>query len=307
MRTALSNHPSGGENLHFYSSSGGNAGLACATAARTLGRSATVVVPLSTKPMMIAKIKTAGATEVIQHGASWVEADMFLREEVLAKDPNGVYVAPFDHKDVWDGAATIVEELEDKPDVIMCSVGGGGLFCGLQIGLARKQWEDVKALAVETQGADSLATSLREGKLTTLPEITSIATHLGAKTVAPKTFELAQNQNVRSVVLSDAEAAMGCWRLADDERMIVEPACGVSVAPCYDGRLKKLLPQLTGESKVVIIVCGGSDITLDRLCAFREQYADVESGTTDDKGVSSTLTAPNSRTNGSTSLKADEA
>ena len=241
---------------------------------------------------MIAKIRVSGASEVIQHGASWMEADQFLREKVLAKDPNGVYVHPFDHEDVWNGAATIIEELDEKPDAVVCSVGGGGLFCGLQLGLERRAWEDVKLLALETHGADSLATSLTHGELVTLNEITSIANHLGAKRVSGKTFELAQRNNVKSVVLSDAEAAMGCWRLADDERMIVEPACGVNVAVCYDGRLKKLLPHLTERSKIVIIICGGSDITLERLCEFKTQYQYVENITTSDDSVPSTHSAP---------------
>ena len=245
---------------------------------------------------MIARIKIAGANEVIQHGASWVEADKFLREELLAKDMNGIYVPPFDHPDVWDGAATIIEELKEKPDVVVCSVGGGGLFSGLQLGLERRGWGDVNLLATETKGAHSLAASLKEGKMVTLEKITSFATSLGAKKVGEKTFELGQRKNVKSVVLSDAEAAMGCWRLADDERLIVEPACGVSVAVCYDGRLKKLLPHLNQDSKVVIIVCGGSDITLESLCAFRRQYGDIEKVTTNDRAVPSTHGAPNGDT-----------
>ena len=246
---------------------------------------------------MIANIRTAGAYEVIQHGASWAEADNYLREEVLAKDANGVYVPPFDHADVWDGASTIVEELEEKPDAIICSVGGGGLFCGIQLGLEKRGWGIVRVLAVETEGAASLATSLKERKLVTLEKITSMATSLGAKRVAEKAFELGQRQNAKSVVLSDAEAGMGCWRLADDERFIVEPACGVGVALCYDGRLRKLLPGLTEDSKVVIVVCGGSDVTLETLCQFREKYPEVEKMARTDLEVPSTLSAPNGHGN----------
>ena len=97
---------------------------------------------------------------------------------------------------------------------------------------------------------------------------------------------------MQSVVLSDAEAAMGCWRLADDERIMVEPACGVSLAVCYDGRLKKLLPGLWPDSKVVIVVCGGADVTLDMLVGWREKYGGVERQTTDNRKVPSTITAP---------------
>lgn len=238
---------------------------------------------------MIAKIKNAGATDVIQTGASWAEADAYLREELLGKDKNGVYVPPFDHEDVWDGAATIVEELEEKPDAMVCSVGGGGLLCGLMRGLERRGWEDVKVLALETKGAESLYESLDKGELVKLEKITSICTTLGATRVAEKAFEYAQRKSVRSVVLEDREAVMGCWRLADDERLLVEPACGVNVALCYDGRLKKLLPELTAESKVVIILCGGAGITLELLMEWREKFGLMERETTKDNEVPSTL------------------
>jgi L-serine/L-threonine ammonia-lyase len=85
------------KETHFYASSGGNAGLACVVAARSLGHKATVVVPHSTKPMMIAKIRAAGASDVIQHGANFGEADAYLRNVVLAANKDGVYVPPFDH------------------------------------------------------------------------------------------------------------------------------------------------------------------------------------------------------------------
>ena len=241
---------------------------------------------------MIAKIKTAGAHDVIQHGESWREADEYLREVVIKSREGAVYVPPFDHPDVWDGHASIVEELPNKPDAIICSVGGGGLFCGVQLGLERKGWEDVSIIAVETKGAESLNKSLRLGTLETLEEITSIAITLGAKRVAQKAFEFGQRVNVRSVVLSDAEAAMGCWRLADDERFLVEPACGVNVAICYDGRLKKLMPFLTEQSKVVIVLCGGSDVTLETLMQYRKQYAYVEEEVSVVGEIASSTTAP---------------
>jgi L-serine/L-threonine ammonia-lyase len=246
---------------------------------------------------MIAKIRAAGATDVIQHGATWKEADGYLREQILKNDPNGVYVPPFDHADIWAGNSTIVEEVarqipDGRPDAIVCSVGGGGLFNGVMLGLEKQRWTGMNVLAVETKGADSLATSLQEGQLATLDEITSVATSLAAKQTSHKTYELAQREGVKSVVLSDAEAAMGCWRLADDERLMVELACGVSVAVCYDGRLKKLLPGLTKESKVVIVLCGGSNVSLEMLVEYRHKYGSVEKVATKSKSVPSTLTAP---------------
>jgi L-serine/L-threonine ammonia-lyase len=285
-----SKHASSGSSkcLHFYSSSGGNAGLGCVTAAASLGFPSSVVVPMSTKPVMIAKLKAAGATEVIQYGESWQYADAYLREEILGKlkdegEVEGIYVPPFDHPLIWDGNATMIEEIKrqmpdcelEKPDAIICSVGGGGLLSGICQGLDRVGWGDVQILAMETVGADSLAKSLENGERITLSAITSIATSLGAVRVAEQTFKCGQRKNVKSVVLSDAEAAMGAWRLADDQRLLVDPECGVSVVPCYGGRLKRMLPWLRQDSKVVIIACGGSAATIEKLVEWRETYGKV--------------------------------
>ena len=303
MATHILTDPSAAH--HFFCSSGGNAGLACATAARAFGQPATIVVPTSTKPLMLAKLRAAGADRIVQIGASWADADRHMREVEMAATPGAVYVPPFDDPRVWEGHATMVDEVkeqlraidagqgdvEGRPDAVVCSVGGGGLFCGVMQGLeqnfpnaqyhrsdsgadgARRQ-EPVRVLAIETQGADSLAASLGAGEHVRLPGITSIATSLGATKVAPRAFELAAHRRdvVRSVVLRDAEAAMGCWRLADDERLLVEASCGASVAMCYGGRLRQHLPDLREESRVVVVVCGGSNVTLEMLVEYRRTY-----------------------------------
>ncbi|OXB36901.1 L-serine ammonia-lyase [Cryptococcus neoformans] len=260
--------------LHFYSSSGGNAGLACVTAASTLGYPSSVIVPLSTKPFMIDKLRAAGATEVIQTGQTWFEADKHLREDILAKDPNGIYVPPFDHSDIWQGAATmvdeIVQELTHVPDAVVCSVGGGGLMIGVCKGLERlDKGRKAKVVAVETLGAESLHKSIEAGQLITLPGITSLATSLGATTVAAKALEYGLQPQVRSIVVSDKEALEACLRFLDDERILVEPACGATLAMVYSGKLKDVL-ELDTKSKVVLVICGGSNISLELIEGYKE-------------------------------------
>jgi len=269
------------KNTHFFTSSGGNAGLACVHAAATLGAPATVVVPMTTTQYMIEKLQAAGATEVVQEGKSWYEADRFLRETVIPSAEAGgevaVYVHPFDAEEIWEGHSTIVDEIvsqlgpeKSPPDALVCSVGGGGLFTGIMQGLDKAGLPTVPVIAVETEGAHSLALSLEKGELSTLPAITSIATSLGARTVAAQAFTYAQRTSVRSVVLQDSDAMEGCARFADDERIMVEPACGVSVALCYGGRLREKLPTVSETSRVVIIVCGGSNVTAELLSKWND-------------------------------------
>ncbi|KAG9244076.1 tryptophan synthase beta subunit-like PLP-dependent enzyme [Calycina marina] len=276
--------------IHFYCSSGGNAGLACATAAITLNRPTTICVPNSTSSTIVEKLRTLGA-HVVVHGDHFAEADHFMREELMAKDANAVYVHPFDDAEVWEGHGTLVDELEKQMqgvggyEGLVCSVGGGGMFTGimqqlekygrLQGGSLSKR--GIRILAMETNGAHSLNHSLENQKLSRLNGITSIATSLGATQVAERCFELASKPEVTSCVFSDAEAAMASVCFADDERMLVEPACGVSVAPAYNDTLAQLLfPELSTEDfsklNVVIVLCGGSKATLQILEDYRETY-----------------------------------
>ncbi|CAK1367644.1 unnamed protein product [Cercospora beticola] len=295
LKTYLNSpHPS---SLHFFSSSGGNAGLAAVHASNFISRPCTVVVPLSTKPHMISKLQKAGAKEVIQKGKSWKEADSYMRDIVMKKcaEEKGeevVGVHPFDDVDVWEGHSGLVEELgrqlqmkegkKEVPDWIICSVGGGGLFSGIMEGIQRQgeAWkEKTKVLVVETHGADALSKSLEKGEMVTLDGITSMATSLGATRVCDRAFDLATqgltNGTVHSVVLSDAEAAMGCWKLWDDEKILVEAACGVNTALCYGGRLEKAFGRPPRKDEIVVIeVCGGSNISVEIIEEWRREFGE---------------------------------
>lgn len=171
-----------------------------------------------------------------------------------------------------------------EPDVLICSVGGGGLMNGICQAMDDLNIHSTTVIALETAGAESLQASLKAREVITLDRITSQATSLGIARVTDATFKFAQRSNVRSIVLPDAEAAMGCWRLADDERIMVELACGINVALCYDGRLEKALGRpVRPEDKVVIVLCGGSNVTSKMLCEWRKEYAYIEEETKERK------------------------
>ncbi|QIX00031.1 hypothetical protein AMS68_005548 [Peltaster fructicola] len=236
------------------------------------------------------RIKAAGASEVIQQGESWKFADAYLRDTVMkqaqARGEEAIYVSPFDHPDVWRGHETLVEEVKAQfeqqgesgaPDVMVCSSGGAGLFIGIAQGMEKVGWQSTTILVMGTHGANSFSAAVESGEHVTIPGITSQATSLGAIRIADRAFELGMqgkaSGRVRTHLLSDAEAAMGCWRFADDERMLVELACGVNLALCYDGRLEAALGRPVKPSdRVVIEVCGGSNISTSMLEGWRQEY-----------------------------------
>jgi len=260
----------------LISSSGGNAGMAAAYAARALGIPALIMVPETTSMNVRDRLKLEGAT-VHVFGSVWDETDAKARAEA-AEDPKCLYVHPFDNEYIWDGHATLVEELVEDlngvpPDIIVTSVGGGGLMCGVVQGVRAVGWEDrVRVVAMETNGANCLAAALKAGKLITIPEITSIAKTLGSLTVARKAFEYAtetRRPEVTSIVVSDAQATNACVDFADDHRMLVEPSCGTALAAVYDPAVLGKVTEGKTDLTIVVIVCGGIGISLEDLEKWR--------------------------------------
>jgi L-serine/L-threonine ammonia-lyase len=243
----------------FVSSSGGNAGIAAAHAGRRLGLPVTVVVPETASARARELIAREGA-EIVVHGASFQEANALAQSMLGATD---AFIHPFDDPLLWEGHASMIDEVARaglRPDAVVLSAGGGGLLCGVVEGLTRNGLASVPVIAVETAGADSYARSLAAGERIELPGIGSIATSLGARRVSQQAFELARRHPVEPVVVSDREAVEACLRFMDDHRIVVEPACGASLALAY-----RAGEGLARFERVLVIVCGGVTATVEQL------------------------------------------
>ena len=243
----------------FISSSGGNAGIAVAYAGRQLGIPVIVVVPETTSERAKALIAQEGA-EVIVHGAAWQEANA-LAQSMLT--PQDAFLHPFDDPLLWQGHAGMIDEVAQaglKPDAVVLSVGGGGLLAGVAQGLQRNGWDDVALVAVETQGAASLAAAVAAREHVALPAVSSIATSLAARQVCAQAFHVSQTRLLHSVVVSDQAAVDACRRFIGDQRLVVEPACGAALAAVYGN-----VPQLAPYRNVLVIVCGGVTATTQQL------------------------------------------
>ncbi|NWR34922.1 SDSL protein, partial [Tachuris rubrigastra] len=259
----------------FVCSSGGNAGMAAAYAAKKLGLPITVVIPSSSGPIPKLKLEELGATVEV-YGKAFDDANK--RAQELLKAEGWVSIHPFDDPLVWQGHSSLVRELKDsletKPDAIVLSVGGGGLLAGVVEGLQQVGWQDIPIIAAETQGAHSFHEALQAGRLVTLPDITSVAKCLGAKTVAARVLQCAQEYQIISEVVDDTEAVGAVEQFLDDERMLVQPACGAALATLYTGRLQRLQREgklRTPLGSVVVVVCGGGNINTAHLRALKSQ------------------------------------
>lgn len=250
--------------IRFISSSGGNAGIAVAYAGRRLSIPVTVVVPETTTSRAKGLIEEEGAS-VIVHGASWMEANA-LAQSMLDRD--SAFIHPFDDPTIWAGHATLIDEVvrANVPfDAVLLSVGGGGLLSGVVEGLRRNGLGEIPVVAIETQGADSLAQSVSAGEQIELDAITSIATSLGAKKVCANAWRVTQSHDVRCHVVSDLEALEACEKFLHDHRVLVEPACGATLAAIYSGDRS----IIAGFEAPLAVVCGGATVTYEQIREWR--------------------------------------
>jgi L-serine/L-threonine ammonia-lyase len=246
--------------------SAGNAGMAATLAARACDVPVTIVVPQTTAAAAREAIAARGASVVV-HGAVWDEShDHAL---ALAKEQGAIDVHPFDDPLLWDGHATLIDEVVRAGvafDCVVASVGGGGLLAGIVEGLRRNGSPHVPVIAVETDGAASFAATLAAGEPVTLAAITSIATSLGARRVMPRLLQLAREHEIISVVVSDAQAVQACTRFADATRVLVEPACGAAIAAI------DVHANVFARFKAPLVeVCGGMGVSLARLTQWRRE------------------------------------
>jgi threonine dehydratase len=224
--------------------SGGNHGLAVATAATLLGVPATVYVPESAPESKTRRIEATGA-RLIRHGATYAEAADAAMAAVTSQD---VYLPAYDHPDVIAGQGTVGAEIvADVPEVdaVVVAVGGGGLAAGVALGIG-----DRTTVAVETEGCDALHAALEAGRPVDAKVGGVAASALGATRVGDLPFAVLNSPRTVSVLVSDDEVLAAQGILWEEFRIAVEPAAAAPLAAWLAGRVPATLP--------CIVVCGAN-------------------------------------------------
>lgn len=278
--------------IHFFASSGGNAGLAAVCAARSLGYPCTVVVPLSTRQLMVEKLRAAGAEDVICYGETFSEAGEYMREVVMktnerdadadadAEDEDDVVkiaLHPFDKESIWQGNSTIADELARQlplpegmveeemyrgralsADAIVCSVGGGGLLNGLVMGLERLRNQK------EAERQSSTAAVFSSGKTDeTDPADDTTPIHLFAVETAGTdslALALAQKSLVSLPKITSQATSLGAIRVSKKTfQYATSPPRGIKVhsAVLSDAQAAKGVLRLVNSERLLVeLACG---------------------------------------------------
>ncbi|MDY5648773.1 MAG: threonine ammonia-lyase [Lachnospiraceae bacterium] len=233
----------------LITASAGNHAQGVAYAASRFGARAVIVMPTSTPLMKVNRTKSYGA-EVVLYGDVYDEACAHAYE--LAKEHGYTFIHPFDDETVATGQGTIAMEIiKELPlvDYILVPIGGGGLATGVST-LVKLLNPNIKVIGVEPAGANCMQESLKNGEVTTLPSVNTIADGTAVKTPGSRIFPYIQKNIDDIITIEDEELIVAFLDIMENHKMIVENSGLLTVAA-----LKHL--EVKGK-KIVSILSGGN-------------------------------------------------
>ena len=237
----------------LITASAGNHAQGVAYAAKCYGAKAVIVMPTTTPLIKVERTKNYGA-EVVLYGDVYDEA--CARALELAEDNGYTFIHPFDDLAVATGQGTIAMEIvQELPlvDYILVPIGGGGLATGVST-LAKLLNPHIKVIGVEPAGANCMQVSLREGKVTTLPHVNTIADGTAVQTPGEKIFPYIQENIDDIITVEDDELIAAFLDMVENHKMIVENSGLLTVAALkhLDVKNKKIVSILSGGNMDVI-------------------------------------------------------
>ena len=229
--------------------SGGNAGIAVATAALALGVHCEVFLP---ELASVAKRQALAAlkAQVVVAGAAYADA---LAACLARQQATGALLMhAYDQEDVVVGAGTLAAEIEEDaglPDRVLVSVGGGGLIAGIAAWFEGR----CRVEAVEPAGSPTLHAARAAGELVDVAVSGLAADALGARRIGSIAWPICQRFVAASHLLPDPAIREAQRLLWTELRLAVEPAAALPLAALRCGAVRP-----APHERVALVLCGAN-------------------------------------------------
>jgi len=231
--------------------SAGNHAQGVALAAQKRGISAIICMPEGAPLSKVEATESYGAEVMLCKG---VYDDAYAKAVELKEANDYTFIHPFNDELVMAGQGTVGLEIMEKlpdADIVFVPVGGGGLISGIAYTIKQIN-PNCKIYGVQAEGAPSMYQSLREGKITKLSNVATMADGIAVKQPGDKTFEMVQNYVDGVVTVTEDEIATAILALIEDHKLVAEGAGAVSVAAAMYDKV-----AIAGK-KVVCVISGGN-------------------------------------------------
>ncbi|MFT5701598.1 MAG: threonine dehydratase [Desulforhopalus sp.] len=240
--------------------SAGNHAQGVAFAAKKLGITALIVMPVTTPAIKIEAVERMGG-KVQLHGNNYSEAADYA--DKLTRETGMVAVHPFDDPLVIAGQGTIGDELmRQNPgqlDAIFLPVGGGGLIAGVALYIKTLR-PDIEIIGVEPRDSCAMHDSLEQNIRVTLDTVGIFADGVAVRQVGALNYDICKKYVDRIITVTTDELCSGMKAIYQATRSIVEPAGGLGMAG-----LLKYIQEKKCTGKTLIAINSGANMNFERL------------------------------------------
>lgn len=227
--------------------SAGNHGQGVAYAARQVGASCVVYVPIHAATIKVEAMRALGA-DVRYVNGGYEAAERFAIKQAAAM--NKIFISPYNDLTVMAGQGTIAAECEAEIQsfstiqAILVPVGGGGLICGMASFLKHRNY-NLKIIGVQSEASPYACQLIRTGSQIGVVEKESIADGLAGAIAADSLTIPLMFESVDEVILVSEEEIRQAIRYAwNEQKERIEGSAAVGLAAQLAGKIH-LSPALT--------------------------------------------------------------
>ncbi|MDT0644769.1 threonine ammonia-lyase IlvA [Zunongwangia sp. F363] len=239
--------------------SAGNHAQGVAFACNKLQAKGVIYMPITTPRQKVEQTQMFGGewVEVILKGDTF---DDSYKNAMKHGDKFGqVFIHPFDDEKVIEGQATIgleILEQADAPiDYVFAPLGGGGLLAGIS-SVFKQLSPNTKIIGVEPEGAASMTSSLKEGKVVELAQIERFVDGAAVQKVGSRNFAICKENLDKMVTVPEGKICQTILDLYNQDAIVVEPAGAMAICA-----LDSFAEEIRGKNVVCIVSGSNNDIT----------------------------------------------
>ena len=231
--------------------SSGNHAQAVALAGRLQGVATTIVMPKDAPESKVSATREYGGEVLFYDRYSESREEICAR---LAAERGLTIIPPYDHPQVIAGQGTAARELFEltgELDVLLVSLGGGGLLAGSALA-ANALSPRCRVIGVEPEAGNDGQQSFRAGRVIRIPVPRSIADGALTTFLGEHTFPIIRARVHDVVTVSDAMLIEAMKFFAERMKIVVEPTGCLGAAAAFARRFHQ-----PGE-RVGVLISGGN-------------------------------------------------
>lgn len=247
--------------------SAGNHAQGVAYSCQALDIPGIIYMPATTPRQKIGQVKLFGGDKVEVRLIGDTFDDAYAEAQRAVIETGMTFVHPFDDARIIAGNGTVGKEImeacREPVDVLLVTVGGGGLAAGVA-SYVKAVSPKTRIIGVEPEGAPSMLTSMEQGRVVPLDEIDKFVDGAAVKKVGDLTYSLCRELLDEVIVVPEGRVCTTILELYNEHAIVAEPAGALTVAA-----LPMLAERLAGQSVVCVVSGGNNDI--DRMQEIKER------------------------------------